>query len=275
MVNDHLARRELTAQNSSFSNVNKKKPVWWFTITPNKFRSDLHLLLAKDNDAGLIWLKIKANTFPNLEDVFRIRDDKHYYGCIDFEIPISGPSYMRDVKSRGTGYNFRQHIQREWDEYGNISADKQTTKAKVIITRPGDSRPPLVDLGEVPTDGPVFEGTDVPVQYLFEYLDKVHNLYAFLDAFPEVTAEQALKAIRERINANTVISSDRGYVSGMPRFKGTRMPVRILFDYLAQGYTIAGFLDSFDTGVTKEQAAKAIEAAREALESMAYETATR
>ena len=115
----------------------------------------------------------------------------------------------------------------------------------------------------------------MPVQYLYEYLDKVHNLYAFLNDFPEVTAEQALKAIRERINANTVISSDRGYVSGMPRFKGTRMPVRILFDYLAQGYTIEGFLDSFDTGVTREQAAKAIEDAREALESMAYETATR
>ena len=42
----------------------------------------------------------------------------------------------------------------------------------------------------------------------------------------------------------------------MPRFKGTRMPVRILFDYLTQGYNIEGFLDSFDTGVTREQAAK-------------------
>ena len=158
----------------------------------------------------------------------------------------------------------------------NNSMHRTTSaKAKVVVTKPGDPRPPLVDLSDVPKDGPAFEGTDVPVQYLYEYLDNVHNLYAFLDDFPEVTAEQALKAIRERINSNTVISSDRGYVSGMPRFKGTRMPVRILFDYLADGYTIEGFLDSFATGVTREQAAKAIEDAREALESMAYETATR
>ena len=50
----------------------------------------------------------------------------------------------------------------------------------------------------------------MPVQYLYEYLDNVHNLYAFLNDFPAVSREQALKAIRERINANTVISSDRG-----------------------------------------------------------------
>ena len=150
-----------------------------------------------------------------------------------------------------------------------------TTKPTVIVTRPGEPHPPLVDLSEVPKDGPVFEGTDVPVQYLYEYLDKAHNLYPFLDAFPEVSAKQAIEAMRERVEANTVVESDREYVSGAPRFKGTRMPVRILFEYLAHGYTIEGFLDSFDTSVTREQAAKAIEAASEALESMAYETATR
>ena len=148
-------------------------------------------------------------------------------------------------------------------------------KIKVIVIKPGDPIPPIIDLSEIPKDGHVFEGTDVPVQYLFEYLDNVHNLYAFLDDFPEVSAEQALKAIRERLNANTVIHSDRDYVSGTPRFKGTRMPVRILFDYLADGYTIEGFLDSFDTAVTREQAVKALETARESLESMAYESATR
>ena len=149
---------------------------------------------------------------------------------------------------------------------------KQTTKAKVTITRPGDPRPPLVDLSDVPKDGPAFEGTDVPVQYLFEYLDNVHNLYAFLNDFPEVTAEQALKAIRERINANTVISSDRGYVSGMPRFKGTRMPVRILFDYLAQGYTIEripGFLRY--RGKPENRRQKQLKLQDRRLESMAYE----
>ena len=76
-------------------------------------------------------------------------------------------------------------------------------------------------------EGPVFEGTDVPVQYMFEYLDRVHNLHAFLDDFPEVSIGQAVEAMRERVKANNVIRSNRDYVSGTPVFKGTRVPVRI------------------------------------------------
>ena len=39
----------------------------------------------------------------------------------------------------------------------------------------------------------------MPVQYLYEYLDDAHNLYAFLGDFPEVTTGQALEAIEERV----------------------------------------------------------------------------
>ena len=152
----------------------------------------------------------------------------------------------------------------------------QTGEYKVTVITPGEPLPSPIrlDKGAI-TGGPVFEGTDVPVQYLFEYLDRVHNLHAFLDDFPDVSMAQALTAIRERLNANSVIHSDRNYVSGTPVFKGTRMPVRLLFSYLAHGHTIESFLDSFDTSVTKEQAVMALEAAREALESIAYETAAR
>ena len=148
------------------------------------------------------------------------------------------------------------------------------TRAKVVVIKPGDPIPPLVDLDEVPTEGPVFEGTDVPVQYMFEYLDRVHNLHAFLDDFPEVSMGQALKAIRERVKATSVIHSNTEYVSGMPVFKGTRVPVRNLFDYLAAGYTIEVFLDQFPTA-EREQVVSILETAREALECVAYETAAR
>ena len=43
----------------------------------------------------------------------------------------------------------------------------------------GEARRPPVDLADVPEDGTVFEGTDVPVQYLFTYLDEGYNLYTF------------------------------------------------------------------------------------------------
>ena len=149
-----------------------------------------------------------------------------------------------------------------------------TTKPTVIVTRPGEPHPPLVDLSEVSKDGPVFEGTDVPAQYLYEYLDKVNNLYAFLDDFPEVSAKQALDAMRERINANTVIESDRDYVSGAPRFAGTRMPIYILFEFLAAGENLDEFLDCFPT-VNRKQAIEALILAKNALESVAYEVAAR
>ena len=147
-----------------------------------------------------------------------------------------------------------------------------TTKPTVIVTRPGEPHPPLVDLSEVPKDGPVFEGTDVPVQYLYEYLDKAHNLYPFLDAFPEMSAKQAIEAMRERVEANTVVESDREYVSGAPRFKGTRAPVYVLFEFLAAGENLDEFLDCFPT-VGRKQAIEALILATNTLESVSYEVA--
>ena len=148
------------------------------------------------------------------------------------------------------------------------------TRAKVIVIKPGDPTPPLVDLDEVLRDGPVFEGTDVPVQYMFEYLDRVHNLHAFLDDFPQVSKEQALKAMRERVKANDVIHSNTDYVSGTPVFKGTRVPVDTLFDFLVAGDNLDEFLEGFPT-VSREQAIEALNLARHVLESTAYEAAHR
>lgn len=42
---------------------------------------------------------------------------------------------------------------------------------------------------------PVFVGTRVPAQALFDYLEAGESLDAFLDAFPTVTREQAIAAL--------------------------------------------------------------------------------
>jgi uncharacterized protein (DUF433 family) len=39
---------------------------------------------------------------------------------------------------------------------------------------------------------PVFTGTRVPINHLFEYLERGETLDEFLDQFPSVTREQAL-----------------------------------------------------------------------------------
>ena len=259
MVNSHLGYRALTSRNTSFSNINKAKPVWWLNINPQRFSSELHILLAKN--PGLIWLKIKANTFSDLESVFRARDDNGY---IDLEIPVSGYQYLRDIKSGSTGYDFKPHIQREWAESVSDVTGTATTKTEEWP----DYLPALVE------DGPKFKGTDVCVENLFAFLDNGWNLYAFLRRFSSVSAEQALKAIRERVNANSVISSDRDYVSGTPRFKGTRVPIYILFEFLAAGENLDEFLDCFPT-VNRDQAIEALLLAKSALEGIAYETAAR
>ena len=148
------------------------------------------------------------------------------------------------------------------------------TRARVIVVKPGDPMPPIVDLDEVSREGPVFEGTDVPVQYMFEYLDRVHNLHAFLDDFSEVSMGQAVKAMRESVRAKSVIHSNRDYVSGTPVFKGTRVPVDTLFDFLTAGDNLDDFLEDFPT-VSREQAIEALNLAKYALESIAYEAAHR
>ena len=85
---------------------------------------------------------------------------------------------------------------------------------------------------------------------------------------PQTTEELILTIDR------SVFHSQEGFVSGTPIFVGTRVPLKNLFDYLAGGYNLDEFLDDFP-GVSREQAIKTIDMAREVLESIAYETAAR
>ena len=73
---------------------------------------------------------------------------------------------------------------------------------------------------------------------------------------------------------DSVIHSDPNIMSGTPVFKGTRLLVKNLFDYLAAGYSLDVFLDHFPTA-DRDQAVRALEMAREALEKDAYEASAR
>lgn len=54
------------------------------------------------------------------------------------------------------------------------------------------------------------------------------------------------------------ISINSDVMSGVPVFRGTRVPVRTLFDYFADGNTLDDFLENFPT-VEREQALKLLE----------------
>ncbi|MVN22614.1 DUF433 domain-containing protein [Mucilaginibacter arboris] len=51
-----------------------------------------------------------------------------------------------------------------------------------------------IDL-EVMSGAPVFAGTRVPIQNLFDYLESGEDLAEFLDDFPSVTKEAALAVL--------------------------------------------------------------------------------
>lgn len=57
---------------------------------------------------------------------------------------------------------------------------------------------------EILAGEPVFVGTRVPLKNLFDYLEAGDSLELFLDAFPDVTREQAVAALelaREAVTA--------------------------------------------------------------------------
>ena len=127
-----------------------------------------------------------------------------------------------------------------------------------------------IDISDVPADSPAFEGTDVPVEYLFRYWDRRFALKSFLVDFPEVSSTQALEALRKRAESDMPVDSTDGLRGGMLVFRGTRVPVEFLFNLLKHGRNIEEFLSQYTT-VEREDAVRVLEIASEFMEVATYE----
>lgn len=68
---------------------------------------------------------------------------------------------------------------------------------------------------------------------------------------------------------DSVIKIDPELMSGAPVFKGTRVKIQTLFDYIENGKTIEDFLDDYDW-VKKEQAISVLELAKNFLSNEKY-----
>jgi uncharacterized protein (DUF433 family) len=81
------------------------------------------------------------------------------------------------------------------------------------------------------------------------------------------TAHRSAKSRKKpaRKRRRPVVVSDPDYLSGMPRFAGTRVPFKNLIDYLAGGDPLDEFLDDFP-GVTREQAIESLALAQRLVE---------
>ncbi len=130
----------------------------------------------------------------------------------------------------------------------------------------------------------VFQQSDVPVGRLFDYLSDVKGLKDFHWDFPSVFREDTYDAIitsgrileldAYRGVTNGIVDSDRSYVSGAPKFVGTRLPIRILFDLLADACTLKDFSYNF-SGASREQLMGILRLAHEVLEREACASAAR
>jgi len=63
---------------------------------------------------------------------------------------------------------------------------------------------------------------------------------------------------------SSIIVSDPGIMGGTPCFRGTRVPLKNLLDYIEGGYPLAEFLEDFPT-VSRDMAIQALEDAKESL----------
>ncbi len=66
------------------------------------------------------------------------------------------------------------------------------------------------------------------------------------------------------MKSNELITVDPNILGGTPVFKGTRVPVKTLFEYLERNYTLDEFLECFPS-VTREMACGVLECSESAL----------
>jgi uncharacterized protein (DUF433 family) len=66
------------------------------------------------------------------------------------------------------------------------------------------------------------------------------------------------------MKSEELITVNPDILGGVPVFKGTRVPVRTLFEYLERGYSLEEFLECFPS-VTKDMACRILERSEAAL----------
>jgi hypothetical protein len=110
IVNNHIGYDALSKLNTNYATLNLELSRWWFDIPPEKFRNELHLILAQED--SFKWVKIPPHVARNPLEKFAMREDK---GLIDILISAkSGYYYLRDVRSNSTNFNFEPYVQKEF-----------------------------------------------------------------------------------------------------------------------------------------------------------------
>ena len=141
------------------------------------------------------------------------------------------------------------YLREDWNVYGFLHKFPTVSMEQALAELERDAREKtrrFIDCNEEIADGAlVFERSDVPVKRMFDYLADLKSLKDFHWDYPAVIRSDAYDAVvtscrileldAYRGVENGVIHSNQGIVSGSPIFVDSRMPIRIVFDYLGRG----------------------------------------
>ena len=128
---------------------------------------------------------------------------------------------------------------------------------------------------------PVFRGTRIPVQNMFDCLAYGEDLKDFNYGFPSVHPEQAIAALemaKKAMQKKAIQASDGLYhcdpriMGGLPVCVGTKDELSSLFDYLMQARSVKDFHYDFPS-VEPWQSEAALRLAQQILEQEAYAAA--
>lgn len=65
-------------------------------------------------------------------------------------------------------------------------------------------------------------------------------------------------------STNSIVAKNPNILNGTPVFRGTRVPIQLLFDSLARGHTLEQFLEGYST-VSREMAVAALRERQQSL----------
>jgi uncharacterized protein (DUF433 family) len=94
-------------------------------------------------------------------------------------------------------------------------------------------------------------------------------LYVFFVIQDQASRGGILSALETTMDStNSVVVKNPNILSGTPVFRGTRVPLQLLFDSLERGHTLEQFLEGYPT-VSREMAIAALQEAQQLLSAKA------
>ena len=151
------------------------------------------------------------------------------------------------------------YLRGDWNVYGFLHKFPSVSMEQALAVMERDTREVIKSSikcdAEIADGALVFERSEVPVKFLFDYLADVKSLKDFHWDFPDVlnefthdalaTSGRILELDAYRGVENGVVHSDRRRVSGAPVFVGTRLPMIFMFQHLTDAQTLKDFHYSY------------------------------